>query len=93
MNAAVSHRHDTQPLDFVGVGLVALGSVMTLASPFSAGNDWKTDATMLWEPELATFVSLGAVADVAALSQAVAQSLGTPLVGDGSLRGKLKLVP
>lgn len=44
----------------MGVGLVALGTVMTLARPFGSDNDWKSDATRLWEPELGTFVSLAA---------------------------------
>ena len=51
---------ETAPLDFVGVGLVALGTVMTLARPFGPDNDWKADATRIWEPELGTFVSLAA---------------------------------
>lgn len=51
---------ETAPLDFVGVGLVALGTVMTLARPFGSDNDWKADATRLWEPELGTFVALAA---------------------------------
>lgn len=51
---------ETAPLDFVGVGLVALGTVMTLARPFGPDNDWKADAARFWEPELGTFVSLAA---------------------------------